>query len=193
MLKVLWNPKALLCVREKKSVCDLIISMTFCPKLLIFYVQHVVFCKMTMDCLKRINTCVEFVLYTTIYVLVSTIVSKMPIMHQQMTADERHFNHLGEAEISRGKYRKWGNKENNIMSFDTNSTNSSFSQCTLLSFWGIQRNCIWLQPRVLSGREWLQREKRSQRHQSDANYWGFLHIASKLQFHSTRITLTWCL
>lgn len=93
-------------MREKKSVCVcLIISIqhqTFHPKLLIFYVQHVVFCKMAMDCLKRIYTCVEFVLYTTIYVLVSTTVSEMPIMHQQVSADERHFNHPGEeAEMSR--------------------------------------------------------------------------------------------
>lgn len=72
------------CVKERKSVC--LISMTFSPKLLIFYVQHVVFCKMLLD--GRVG----FVLYITTYVLVSTIVSEMPIMHQRVrSADERHF------------------------------------------------------------------------------------------------------
>lgn len=37
------------------------------------------------------------------------------------------------------------------------------------------------------------RVKRSRRHQSDPNYWGFLHTAPKLHFNSARRTLTWCL
>lgn len=39
----------------------------------------------------------------------------MPIMHQHVSADERHFNHHGEeGEMPRKKYVKRGNKENNI-------------------------------------------------------------------------------
>ncbi len=37
------------------------------------------------------------------------------------------------------------------------------------------------------------RQKKSQRHQSDANYWAFSHTAPKLQFNSGRLILIRCL
>lgn len=57
--------------------------------------------------------CVGFVLYITTHVLVSTIVSDMPIMHQQVkSAVEKHFKYVfteaqgREAEMSRKKHGK---------------------------------------------------------------------------------------
>lgn len=198
MLKVLWNPKALLrmcvCVgRERKSVCVLI-SMTLCPELLIFYVRPVVFCKMLLTGLKWLNMCWICTVYN--YIRTSFYNCQWNAIYAPVKSERRvndvcvNFN---EAYRKRQECqeRNKDNKEGSVMGFDMNNSPLLF-QGTLLSIWEIKRNCMRLQPRVLE-EERDYRQKRSLRHQSDANYWGFSHTAPKLQFNSVMIILTWCL
>lgn len=118
----------------------------------------------------------DLLLYIPAYVLVSTIVGEMPIMHHGVgSAGERHFNYVcfsaneawgrGKEEVAWKKWGKQGDKENYVKCFDMNSGPLLFlllPLCTLLSIWGIRANWMWLQPGVLRWGERPQTEEKSE-------------------------------